>query len=401
VRVALLTTFVASRKEPLAEMLQRVYQAFSGAGLGEPAIRFNFGDTQLGSVSSVDRVLKRHPEFARFVTTAVPQPLIPGARRITNDPLSPAAGEAVPFPTLHAIAAGVPRSFPFHDIAIHFHSPEFGELIPGGTRLPEMVCGILVSDSWWVNGRNRSLSACTLVEADPASKKLPSPPAAVAAVLAALGKARRAVQAPLWSVTSEAAAPGDGHDPVPGVRTPMGGMIASAKPEAARAVQAITADYRARLPEIVERAALPHLLPAPGEEAYRDVALGVTAGPKKPALERVFKPMGYTCRGESGTFTLRRRTAAHLTVELSLDVGTWGHNVLAMFRVWGLGFKGLLSIPVSASAMAAAQYPIGDAARWQKIVENLGAMVRELDRSLVPEIEGAVGPSPEWYQPEV
>ena len=96
-RVALLTTFVASRKEPLAEMLQRIYQAFSSAGLGEPVIRFNFGDTQLSSsTSAVDRVLKRHPELARFVTTAVPTPLIPGARRITNDPLSPAADEAVP-----------------------------------------------------------------------------------------------------------------------------------------------------------------------------------------------------------------------------------------------------------------------------------------------------------------
>jgi hypothetical protein len=117
-------------------------------------------------------------------------------------------------------------------------------------------------------------------------------------------------------------------------------------------------------------------------------------------LERVFKPMGYTCRGESGTFTLRRRTAANLTVELHLDVGTWSHGVIAMLRVWGLGFKGLLSIPVSANALVHAQYPIGDADRWQKIVENLGAMVRELDRSLVPEIEAAVDPSPEWYQPE-
>jgi hypothetical protein len=43
---------------------------------------------------------------------------------------------------------------------------------------------------------------------------------------------------------------------------------------------------------------------------------------------------------------------------------------------------------------------VGDADRWQKIVENLAAMVRELDRSLVPEIEAAVGSSPEWYQPE-
>ena len=184
-RVALLTTFVASRKEPLAEMLQRIYQAFSGAGLGEPVIRFNFGDTQLSSsVSAVDRVLKRHPELARFVTTAVPTPLIPGVRRITNDPLSPAAGEAVPFPTLHAIAAGVPRSFPFHDIAIHFHSPEFGAFFPTSTQSPEMMCGILVSDSWWVNGRTRALSACALVEADPASKKLPPLPATVATTCA-------------------------------------------------------------------------------------------------------------------------------------------------------------------------------------------------------------------------
>jgi len=395
-RVALLTTFVASRKEPLAEMLQRIYQAFSGAGLGEPVIRFNFGDTQLArSVSAVDRVLKRHPELARFVTTAVAPPLIPGARRITNDPLSPAAGEAAPFPTLHALAAGVPRSFPFHTIAIHFYAPEFGELIPTATNAPEMMSGILVSDDWWVNGRTRSLSACALVEADPAVKKLPSPPAAVAAVLTQCGKARRTVQAPLPSAASEAA-----KGPIPGVRTPTGALIASANPEAARAVQALTANYRARLPEIVDRAALPHLLAAPGEEAYRDVAPDVTAGPKKPALVRVFKPMGYTCRGESGSFTLRRRTGAHLTVELHLDVGTWGHKVLAMFRVWGLGFKGLLSIPVSANAIAAAQFPIGDPDRWQKIVENLGALVRELDRSLVPEIEAAVGPSPEWYKPE-
>jgi hypothetical protein len=181
---------------------------------------------------------------------------------------------------------------------------------------------------------------------------------------------------------------------------PTGEMIASVNPEAARAVQAITANYRARLQEIVERAALPHLLPAWGPEALRDAGPNVTAGPRKPALERVFKPMSYTCRGESGTFILRRRTAANLTVELSLDVGTWGHSVIAMFRVWGLGFKGLLSIPVSTNAPVHAQYPIGDADRWWKIVENLGAMVRELDRSLVPEIEAAVGPSPGWYQPE-
>lgn len=336
-RVALLTEIVASKKEPLAEMLQRIRQAFAGAGLGEPAIRFNFGDGLLGGhVSSVDRAVKRHPELKRFVTSVSPMPSgIPGARRISNGPLSPAAGEVVPFAALHAIASGVPRSFPFHAIAIHFYAPEFGELIPAATRSPwsfissEMMPGILLSDNWWVNGRNRSLSACALVEADPASKILPSPPTAVTAVLAQCGKARRTVQAPLLSVTSEAAA-----GPVPGIRTPMGEMIASANPEAARAVQAITADYRARLQEIVERAALPHLLPAPGAEAYRDAGPGVNAGPKKPVLERVFKPMGYTCRGGSGSFTLRRRTTANLTVELQLDGGPLLSLPCSVFGVW-------------------------------------------------------------------
>jgi hypothetical protein len=118
-RVALLITFAASRKEPLGEMLQRVNEAFTAAGLNEPRIGFNFGDSPIaGGVSSVDRVLKRHRELERFVSSAAPMPGITGARRISNGPLSPAAGEAVPFATLQTIACGVPRSFPFHSIAI-------------------------------------------------------------------------------------------------------------------------------------------------------------------------------------------------------------------------------------------------------------------------------------------
>jgi hypothetical protein len=42
--------------------------------------------------------------------------------------------------------------------------------------------------------------------------------------------------------------------------------------------------------------------------------------------------MGYDCRGESGTFPLRRRTPADLTVELLLDVGTWSSLVISIFH---------------------------------------------------------------------
>src|SRR5579872_4318743 len=114
-RVALLTTFAASKKDPLVSVMERIHQSFLDASLGEPVVRFNLGDAPIqGFVSSVDRVLKRHPELERFVTTASPMPGIAGARRISNGPMSPAASEAVPFSTLQTIAGGVPRSFPFH-----------------------------------------------------------------------------------------------------------------------------------------------------------------------------------------------------------------------------------------------------------------------------------------------
>ena len=104
------------------------------------------------------------------MTAAAPIPGTPGARRISNGPLSPVSGEAVPFSTLHAIAAGVPKSFPFHSIAMQFHSTEFGDKGSPTVRSGEMIPGVLVTDSWWANGRKRSRSACMVVEVDAGSR---------------------------------------------------------------------------------------------------------------------------------------------------------------------------------------------------------------------------------------
>ena len=160
-------------------------------------------------------------------------------------------------------------------------------------------------------------------------------------------------------------------------------------------------DYRTRISEVVERARLPHDLP-PNQEAA--APLGMTAGPKKPELVRAFTAMGYDCRGESGTFTLRRRTSGNLTAELLLDVGTWSNRVMAIFRVQGLvngiGFKATLILPVARQATVGSQYPMGGPERWRQIVDNLAALVAELDRSFVPAIEAISGPSPDWYRPE-
>ncbi len=371
-RIALHTPLAATRKEPLAEMTGRVRQAFLDAGLGEPAIRFTFADTPLAtSVSAIDRVLKRHAEMERFLGQRQFLGQGAGMRMISNAE----TGEPAEFSTIEAIAKGVPRSYPFGSVALHFYTPEFGERLIGLPAMGHSLPGVLVTDSWWISGRQRALSVYTVVEANEKDKKLPPNPTAVDAVIKACGKAKKTVQVPILA--------------------PGGGLTVSIAPANQEAVKAVVADYRGRLKEVVASAGMPHHLPPTAEALGRN--LGVTAGPRKPALVAAFKPMGYDCTGGTGEFHLRRRTLGNLTVELSLDVGTWSHSVTAIFLVHGAGFRATLTIPVGQEAWG--QYPIGDAAQWQKIVENLAALVRELDRTFVPAIEQAAGPSPAWYQP--
>ncbi len=292
------------------------------------------------------------------------------------------AGESVPFSTLLAVAAGVPKSLPFHGVSIHFHSPAFGVQFPLGNLAP-IDPGVMVTDSWWVNGRNRGVSALTSVDADPAGTKLPPLPERVAAVLAACGKIKSTVQVPLAAGDAPTAPP----------------QFARPSPEVAQAVSDVIRDYTTRLAEVVERAAPPHDLP-PMLEALQSTSFAETTGPKKPVLVRAFKPMGYDCQAERGTFTLRRRTPGNLTVEIYLDVGTWSKSLTGRFAVKGVGFTARLRLPVSKRALEGGQYRIGDAAHWQKLVDNMAAIVAELDRTFVPAIEAAAGPAPEWFTPE-
>src|SRR4029453_17291599 len=125
-------------------------------------------------------------------------------------------------------------------------------------------------------------------------------------------------------------------------------------------VKPIIAKYRSEMKGLIERIGLPHDLP-PAGEARRE-SLGAS-GPLKPALVDAFKPRGYDCRGGSGMFTLRRRTATNHIVDVELDVGTWSRSVTFMYSVRGPGFNATLMPPVTARD-ASKQYPIGDTANW-------------------------------------
>jgi len=369
-RIALHTPIAASRKEPLAEMAGRIRQAFLNAELGEPLIRFTLADSPgAGGVSAIDRVLKRYPAMERFVTNLKLGGTVMGGRILSNA----LSDEPADYATLEAIATGVPRSFPFNAVAFHFYAPEFGERLIGLPATGHSYPGVVISDNWWVTGRQRALSIYTVVEASESDKKLPSNPPGLEALIQACGKAKKTVQVPIL--------------------TPQGTLTVSIPPANLDAVKAITADYRARINEIADAAAMPHVLP-PTTQALT-ANLGVLAGPRKPALEAAFKPLGFSCAGGKGEFHLKRRTEGNHIAELYLDVGTWSHMVTAIFMMHGPGFRATLPLPIAPGIYG--QYPIGDAAQWQKIVENLASMVRELERTFVPAIVAAAGPAPAWF----
>jgi hypothetical protein len=367
-QVVIRLEYRADKKEPLARHIQRVAAAFEAARL-VPAITATFGDGLIpGGVSAVERALKKYPELAPFERNDALMAGIPPVRRLTNRE----TGAPFPLDDTLKLAEGMPRSLPFHTANVQFNHPDFGILAAHPSGLTT-IAGILVSDLWWVNGRNRSMSAVYAIESEAASKALPAPPSGVAAVLAAFGKPRKSSQ-----FTAAEFSPG----------------MPPAQDSPAAAIGRLVASYRADMPNLLRRIRLPHVLP-PLQEALR---AGFASGPLKPALIAAFGPRGYDCKGDHGTFTLRRRTAANHVIDLDLDVGTWSRMVTADYRVQGPDFRASLPLPVSANA-GAGQYPIGDTANWERIVANLAAIVDELDRTFVPAIEAVAEPAPEWYEP--
>src|SRR5436305_5564736 len=224
----------------MGEVIERIPATIVTTGAGAPAIRFTINDSPVpGGVSSIDRLLRRYPEWQRFERSVAPYPGAPAQRVLSNIEPDGALAETVDFATLVEIARGVPRSFPFHGIAVRFSIPA----MPQNADLPAlrqvMSPGVEVLDSWWVNGRQRSVSALAIVEAETAAKTLPPLPDAVAAIFAACGKVKKTKQVPL--PIGPAPAPPDGSP--------------------AERLRALQDGYRTLIPEIVERARLPHDLP--------------------------------------------------------------------------------------------------------------------------------------------
>jgi len=243
--VAVQMEFKADRREPLGDMLRRIAAQFEQAGL-ELTTGATFSDGMVASkTSAIDRALKKYPHLAAFLREDAPFPSMPAMRRLTSQGTRPFAMEDV-----IALADGMPRSLPFHAVIVQFRHADFDGTSPESSR-PAPAFGVIVHDSWWVNGRTRNLSAAYSVDVYGAAKKLPDPPASVRPILDAFGKPRNRRQLVVQ--------PPDADE---GSRDP--GNAAKLAP--------IVAAYRSAMQSLLQRIALPHDLP-PARDVRRANAL--------------------------------------------------------------------------------------------------------------------------------
>ena len=104
-QLAMHTIFAASRKEPLADVLERIHAAIIKADFGEPQVQFALADSR--GVSSVDRVLKRFPSLERFTKSIQPNPAVEAVKAISNNAGPGSSAEQIDFAILLEIARGV------------------------------------------------------------------------------------------------------------------------------------------------------------------------------------------------------------------------------------------------------------------------------------------------------
>ncbi|MFN0095610.1 MAG: hypothetical protein ACKVVT_12655 [Dehalococcoidia bacterium] len=385
-RVGLILEFSPKKGETLGTLLRTVMAAAPGLSVG-----FLMRETPVEGqgTACVARVTKRFPEMAQFQVDLPNGPGLPGSRpALSNMAAGGVPASPAPIETLVAIADGVPRSFPFHMVTMTLQSPEFGEPAPISGPMRVLNPGIILQDSWWVSGRQRSAVVTAVVEGDPKAKGLPPLPPALEAVVKALGKPRSKQNFPIPdpATATEPVVPG-----FPRVGPP-------ANPEVAQLVDS----FRARYQEWVAALALPHVLPDVRQLLASRLSggFGEKPGPMKPALVEAFKPLGYDCKARSGTYTLRRRTPTNHIVEIHMDVGTWSQSYLGFYKLLAPGGRVTIGLPAGPGmGTPAVQYPIGGPEGWQQIVDNLAVIVEALDRELAAPVCAAWGPAPEWFDP--
>lgn len=343
-------TYKLDKKERLGDTLRRLESLFQQAEVPynwEASFQESFGES---SSTALERFFKRYPQHRGLEQTVT----IPGIIPYQLQSLS-ANQDTFPFALLCEVADGIPRSYPFPIAITNFTS---------NSSNPATITVALYSGAL---GRKATLTASYQTQIPDNAKAPAPPPSDLAPLFELLGKPAKSSRAPV-----------------------------EATPIDPRPLIEIIQTYRRRMLDISHEANLPHQLP-PLQEA---LTVRAEPHPLKPTLVARFEPLGFSCKGGSGIFNLRRKTPGNHVIGLMLDVGTYSRLLTAQFEFFTLGYRAVIPLPVAAGTNPP-QYPIGSPEQWAKLVDNLATLLLWLEPTLIRELEAAAPPAPSWFDAPV
>jgi hypothetical protein len=336
--------------------------------------------------SAIERAVKRFPELEPYQLADVPTADLTTRRRLSNVPSHHPSGPSCGFvspETLLALIRGFPRSYPFRTAEIFFTTALPWQ--PSGTPerpLPppekwtffgEPIERLAFWASWSPSGYGAFVHACvSLGDAESMGSALPPLPQAASSRLGAFGKPATVLL--LRSCEDDE-------------RVWL---------ETTARLRALQEEWRDRSKREMAGLALPHDLPPQGGEGSESP---MTLA-HKPALVSVLKPRGYRYSSSdsgAGGFALHKLTPNRNRIELSFDVGSkWRHYSGHMMVA---GLRGYCLAPLPAHPeQPYRDYDIETNEVWQQVVDNVAVLVDHLERVFVPEVDGVLGRTPEWYE---
>ncbi|MBT9558145.1 MAG: hypothetical protein IV100_19085 [Myxococcales bacterium] len=143
---------------------------------------------------------------------------------------------------------------------------------------------------------------------------------------------------------------------------------------------------------------LPHALP----EAPVGGTLQALTSPHAVALKAATKSLGYTPhKGSSsvGKTLLSKYTARGNRLVLDVDFGTMSRRVHAHLRIFGVDWRRSLTLHFTGRDLDNHAYPIVSDAEFQRVVDNIAALLPRVEATVLPELEALYPPTPAWWHP--
>jgi hypothetical protein len=364
-------SFSIPKKQKTGELVRKIFNLINEKNYENTKVLFSFSDLLESKISAQQRVAKTFPLMTQFCVEA---PEKEESRNPLNAlEIAEGIGRRFPFQTAQFIFWGVPASL----LSADFGAVDESVL----TALPELgACGlppqsfVAVTDSWWVNGRNKGMTAALELPLPDDRATDVTVPEELEQSLSALAKIKER-QLAFFPTTEEIEQQTEIH----------------------KVISPVLDDYKKSIRAVgsyLKRLNLPHpkLLTSESAESETETI------PKKRIIGKHLKKLGYKHYGPGGgqgLMCFRKKSAGNNIISIEFDFGSWSKTLHASLRFRGPLTEFFLTLPYSVDGTTLSG--IHSADLFSRAIENLSVVVGAVEQELIAKVEEALPCTPSWY----